>query len=212
MRERAFDFFFRIFGVERAVVRERRHEVDRARPAGFVRPAAVLAGAVERAIAAQHLRASGDHTRHLDRVFVGLGSAGREEDARAFVPGRKFRELFCQIRTHVERELRRGVGQSFGLFADRGRNRVVTVSEVHRNQPGRQVEVAIVVGIVEVDALAARHRRSVQAGLFRPGGKDVFRVLCALGTIRGYHPVEYARTSRKAFRSHALLLQRFSEP
>ena len=140
------------------------HVHDAADP-GLVRPPAGIAGELHRsrgrpvvaAVAREDLLAAGHELGDLHRVLVRLGAAEREEHL-VHVARHEARELLPQDRAALERHERRDVGQLRGLLRDRVGHAPVAVTDVHAHQLGVEVEVALAVGVPEVDALGALDR------------------------------------------------------
>ena len=130
-----------------------------------------------RAIARQDLLAAGRLARQLDGVLVGLGAAvGEEEDVD--VAGRDLGQLLAQPGARLGGHERIGVGQLLGLRLDGVDDALVAVADVDAHQLRVEVEVALAVGRVEVDAFGALDRDGVDRALRRP---LVQRVLAARG-------------------------------
>ena len=168
------------FAIEVAAVLVRIEEADDARHARLVRPAARIAGqrdragrrAVIRAIADHDLLPSGDHLRDADRVLVRLGAAEGEEEA-VEITGREVGQHLAEARAHGRRHSGTGVRELLGLRLDRLDDALVTVADVHAHELRVHVDVALAVGIPEVDAFAAHHRDRIDAPLRRPGKNRV---------------------------------------
>ena len=140
----------------------------------LVRPAAWIAGqvdrgvggAVVRAIPRQDLLPSGERLRDPDRVLVRLRAAEREEGLLEVARPERG-ELLSQPCSGLVRHERRDVGEFLRLPRDRVGDALVPVPDVHAHQLRVEVEIPRVVDVPEVHALGSIHRdrRSLRLGL-----------------------------------------------
>ena len=139
-------------GVERAAVEERAEEVDGPGRAVVARPAARVAGHVDREVGAavvaavgrQHLVAAGVQPRHAYGVLVGVGAAVGEEDV-VEVAGGVARDQPGGLGAGAVGDGGRDRAEVRGLLLDRRDDARVLVAEVGEDQLGAEVEVALVV-------------------------------------------------------------------
>ena len=109
-------------------------------------------GAVVGAAAGEDLLATGVVTGDPDGVLVGLGATvGEEPDVE--VAGRELGQLPAQLRTRLGGRVGVDVADLLGLGRDGVDDPLVTVADVHRHQLAVEVEDALTVGGVHVDAL-----------------------------------------------------------
>ena len=148
---------------EAEFVRPRIHHAHDAGHAGFGRPAARIAGerdravgrAVVAAVADEDLVATGEEARGLDRVLVRLGaSEGVEEGVE--VAGHDFGQAQREARADLGRHAGVGVGEGGRLILDRLDDLRVRVPDVDAHELAVEVDPALALGSVEVDALGAR--------------------------------------------------------
>ena len=148
---------------------------DDAPDAVLRRPATRVAGggddlarrAVIRPITREHLPPTGRLAGQLDRVLVGLGAAvGEEEDVD--VARRDLGQLLAQPGARLVGHERVDVGQLVGLRLDRVDDALVAVADVDAHQLRVEVEVALAVGRVEVDAFGPLNRNGIDRRLGRP--------------------------------------------
>ena len=182
VRDRARCFLTRIARVERTAIRKRREEAHDAGNARFVRPPAVLAGerararrrAVEGTVRRENFVPAAQHARELHRVFVRFAAARRKEDAPALGPRR-------QLDDRVSELLRDGRWRSVGAAyvkrcacsAIAAATARMAVAEIHRDEPGREVEIPRAAVVVEIGAFAAHDDGRPPPALRDPRREDV---------------------------------------
>ena len=148
---------------EAELIRPRVHHAHHAGHAGFGRPAARIAGerdravgrAVVAAVADEDLVAAGEQARGLDRVLVGFGAAERVEEG-VEVAGHEFGKAQREARADLGRHAGVGVGERRGLVLDRLDDLRVRMPDVDAHELAVEVDPALALGTVEVDALGAR--------------------------------------------------------
>src|SRR5579872_7074365 len=95
------------------------------------------------------------HARHFHRVFVGLAASGREENPATLPPRRKPHELLGYSCARVVEERGSGITQLCGLLGDRSHDGGMAMTVVDGDKPGREIEIALARGVVEVTAFCA---------------------------------------------------------
>ena len=134
--------------------------------AGLVGPAAGVArecyrprgGAVVGAVAGEDLVTPGHGSGDADGVLVGLG-APEGEERLLDVAGEQLGELAAEQRPGLGGgDGGVGVSERFGLARDRLDDAGVPMADVHAHELAVEVQVALAVGVVEVDALGPEHR------------------------------------------------------
>ncbi len=121
--------------------------------------------------------AAGDPAGHLDGVFVCLGTTKGEEDF-VDVARKQLSQLLAQPGSRLMRHEGVDEGQFLGLSLDRLDDARVAVPRIHAHELAIEVDDALAVGRVEVDAFGVIDGNRVGCGL---GGPVVERVLAAKG-------------------------------
>ena len=179
-------------GAEDRPVEEGAEEVDHAGGAGVARPAAGIAGEVDRergatvvaAIAREDLGTCRVEASHAHRVLDRLGPPiGEEHVAEA---------LWCPLGDEASRlaadvvgVLRSDGAEATGLLLDGGHDRRVLMADVGVDQLARDVEVLVPVVVVDVAALSSGDDQGVERRLGRPGVEDVAPIVSEDGGLCG---------------------------
>ena len=149
---------------------------DDADQPGLVRPAARVAGEghrphgrpVIRPVASEHLVATRDVARELDRVLDRLGATEREEDL-VHVAGQDLCELLTQPPADLGREQRRLDVLELGrLLGDGVDDAPIAVADVDRHQLAVEIEDALSFGRIQPDALGVVDDDRIDGPLDRP--------------------------------------------
>ena len=183
MFERALRLLGLGAGVELAAVQERAEEAHDAAVGVVVRPAARVAGhvdrgvgaAVIRAVARQHLVAAGVQPGHPHRVLVGVGAAVGEEHLVQLTGG-ALGDQPRRLRAGVVDVLRRDGAQLGGLGLDGGDDFRVLVADVGVHQLGGEVQQPVAVAVPHIGTRRRGDRHRVDLGLRGPGVEDVLAV------------------------------------
>ena len=129
------------------------------------------------AVAGDDLVAAGDRPGQLDGVLVRLRAAKGEEDL-VDVPGEQLGELLPQQRPRLVRHEGIGERQLVGLALDGLDDAPVAVPGIDAHQLAVEVDIALAVRGVEIDALGGINRDWIGGRLRHP---VVQRVLAAEG-------------------------------
>ena len=121
--------------------------------------------------------AAGHGPGQFDRVLIRLRAAEREKHL-VQVAGHQLGQLLAQQRARFVRHEGIGIGELVGLALDRLDDARVTVAGVDAHQLAVEVDVALAIGGVEVDAPGVVDRDRIDSRLRRPLVK---RVLSAEG-------------------------------
>ena len=144
-------------------------------------PAARLAGgrhrsgsrAVIRPVSRQNLVAPRVGTRDLERVLVGLRAPIGKEEGVDIARG-DLGKLCAQLRARLGRHAaRHHVAELRGLCLDGLDHPRIAVADVHRHQLAVEVDVALPVRRVEVDAFRSIDGKRIDGALYRPFGDRV---------------------------------------
>src|SRR5580700_2870435 len=148
------------------------HDARNARLRG---PSAWVAGkthrasgrAVIRAIAGDDLVAAGEKARELEGVLVGIGAAVGEEEC-IDIAGSNFGELRAESRARFGSHERIRIGEPRRLLADRLNDALIAVSNVDGHKLAVEIDEALALRRVEVNALGAGDRNGIDFRLCRP--------------------------------------------
>ena len=120
-----------------------------------------------RAITCADLVTSGEQPRDADRVFVRLGAAVGEEES-VDIARRDLRQFCAQPRANVGGHKRVCIRQRLGLLLDRIDHAFIAVTDVHAHQLAVEIDEALAVRRIEIDAFRARDRNRIDSGLHGP--------------------------------------------
>ena len=126
-------------------------------------------------MARDHLLPAREQAGQPQRVLVGLGSAEREEE-RVQVARSQLGEQLAQAPADLGRELRRGKGEGFRLLGDGVSYAAIAMADVDAHQLAVEVDVALAVGVPEVDPLGAVDDDRVDLRLRGPREEGVLEV------------------------------------
>jgi hypothetical protein len=155
--------------------------------------------------------ATGEGAGDADGVLVGFRAAEGEEEAVQIAGGELSQHLSdtcADRRGHAGA----GVDQLVGLTLDGVDDALVAVADVDAHELRVHVDVALAVGVPEVDAFAAHHGDRIDAGLrgpredgVAPGQRDDLFRGHGVARFNGLHECSFARESTHARRARKLV-------
>src|SRR5205809_2145567 len=126
-------------------------------------------------MARDHLLATGHQARQAQRILVRFSTAQGEEESLQ-VTWRQLGQQLSKASADLGGELWRGEGEGAGLLGDRLGHATVSVTDVHAHQLAVEVDVALAVGVPEIDPLRAIDDDRIDLRLGGPGEEGVLAI------------------------------------
>ena len=126
-------------------------------------------------MARDHLLATGHQARQAQRILVRFSTAQGEEEGLQVTRGQLGQQL-PKASADLGGELWRGEGECAGLLGDRLGHATVAVPDVHAHQLAVEVDVALAVGVPEIDPLCPIDDDRVDLRLGGPGEEGVLAI------------------------------------